>query len=141
MKKVPFFNDSKVRRTIGGRAVAPGATLFVDERDHPDYTPPPAQRPRKQHSDPVLELLDNPVADIVPDLPKLTDEQFDKLQQAEKDGNKTRKSLLKAFDEEHLRRAELKLGEGNADPDREGEADPDGEGDADPDGDADKVDE
>lgn len=111
MKKVHYFNDTPQRRTIGGQACAPGATIFVDERDHPNFKPQAKARPKKDHSDPILALLDNPVADIIPELPNLTDEQFELLQQAEKDGNKTRKSLLKAFDEEHLRRADAKVDE------------------------------
>lgn len=109
MNKVPFFNKGTNRVVVGGQACAPGATIYVDERDHPDFKPAPKQRPKKTHSDPVLTLLDKPVAEIVPELPNLSDDDFDKLQQAEKDGNKTRKSLLKAFDEEYLRRAEAKV--------------------------------
>lgn len=106
--KVPFTNRGKHIATIGGVRVYPDETRMVEERDHPDYpTARPEKRPRKRHSDPVLALLDSPIADIVPRLPKLTDAEFDKLQQAERDGNKTRKSLLKAFDEEWARRAAL----------------------------------
>ena len=107
MRKVPFTNTGTGFRNIGGVMIAPGATRPVDARLVPGYgkAKQPTKRPRKAHSDPVLALLDNRVADIVPQLPTLSDEAFEKVQQAERDGNKTRKSLKKAFDEEWLRRA------------------------------------
>lgn len=108
MKKVVYTNTTGARKTVGGMAVAAGESVLIDERDHPEFKPAPAQRPTKAPTDPVLELLDKPIAEIVKQLPSLTDEQFDQLQQAEKDG-KTRKGLLKAFDEEYLRRAEQKV--------------------------------
>lgn len=107
MKKVPFTNPGPGYRSIGGVMIAPGETRPVDARLVPGYGRKPEERPKKDHSDPVLALLDFPVADIVPELPLLSDAEFDKLQQAERDGNKTRKSLLKHFDEEFARRAAL----------------------------------
>ncbi|MFW6339515.1 MAG: hypothetical protein ACOC0Q_01460 [Wenzhouxiangella sp.] len=108
MKKVIYINNTGARKTVAGMAVAAGESIQIDERDHPEFKAAPAQRPAKAPTDPVLELLDQPIAEIVEQLPSLTDEQFDQLQQAEKDG-KTRKGLLKAFDEEYLRRAEAKV--------------------------------
>jgi hypothetical protein len=109
VRKVPYTNTTGRIRTVARQMVTPGETVYIDERDHPNYKPAKksTQREPKQHSDPVLALLDNAVRDIVPQLPTLTTEQFDKIQQAERDGNKTRKSLKEAFDLEHLRRAEL----------------------------------
>lgn len=108
MKKVPFTNTSDSFRNIGGVLIAPGSTRPVDARLLSGYgKTKPGQRPAKQHSDPILVLLDRKVPDIVPELPRLTSAQFDKLQQAERDGNKTRKTLKTAFDEEFARRAAL----------------------------------
>lgn len=108
MKKRVFLNTTGQRKTVGGIAVPPGGSALVDERDHPDYQRAPKQRPRKERSDPALALLDNPVREIVAKLPGLSDDEFTRLQQGEKDG-KTRKSLLDAFDAEWLRRAEQKV--------------------------------
>lgn len=107
-KKIAFTNTSARVRFVAGQMVAPSETIYVEPRDHPEYTPAPVQRPRKTRTDPVLALLDNAVKDIIPQLPELSDEEFDRLTQGEKDG-KTRSSLLKAFDEEYLRRAEAKV--------------------------------
>lgn len=107
MKKVPFTNPGPGYRSIGGVMIAPGETRPVDARLVPGYGRKPAKRPKKKHSDPVLALLDNRIEVIVPQLPKLSDEAFDKLQQAERDGNKTRQTLMKHFDEEFARRAAL----------------------------------
>lgn len=115
MKKIHYTNTTGQRKTVAGMAVAPGATVLVDERDHPDYQPAPVHRPRKERSDPVLALLDNPVRDIIAKLADLSDAEFERLQQGEKDG-KTRKSLLEAFDAEFLRRAEAKVDGKEGDP-------------------------
>lgn len=107
MKKVPFTNPGPGYRSIGGVMIAPGETRPVDARLVPARNNKPAKRPKKDHSDPVLALLDNRIDVIVPQLPTLTDEAFDKVQQAERDGNKTRQTLLTHFDEEFARRAAL----------------------------------
>lgn len=111
MQQIIYTNTTGKRKVVGGMAVPPGGSVMVGPRDHPDYTPAPRQRPRKQRSDPVLALLDNSVRDIVKQLPELSDAEFDRLTQGEKDG-KTRKSLLEAFDAEYLRRAEAKVDAG-----------------------------
>jgi hypothetical protein len=107
MKKVPFYNPGPGYRSIGGVMIAPKETRPVDARLVPGEASKPAKRPKKDHSDPVLALLDNRIDVIVPQLPTLTNEAFDKVQQAERDGNKTRNTLLKHFDEEFARRAAL----------------------------------
>ena len=114
MRKVPYTNTTGRIRTVARQMVTPGETVYIDERDHPNYKPAKksAQREPKQHSDPVLALLDNAVADIIPQLPTLTAEEFDKVQQAERDGNKTRKSLKNAFDAEYQRRAAVSVAAG-----------------------------
>lgn len=104
MKKVPYTNNTANRMTIGGVAVRPGETRYIDETLHPDYRA--AAAPPTAPTDPVLELLDNPIKDIVPQLPTLSDEDFIKVWQGEENG-KTRSSLLKAFEGEKLRRAEI----------------------------------
>ena len=106
MRKVPFYNPGPGFRNIGGVMIAPESTRPVDARLVPGYgkAKQPTKRPRKQHSDPVLALLDNRIEDIVPLLPKLSDEDFGKVVQGEKNG-KTRTTLQQEFDEEWLRRA------------------------------------
>lgn len=107
MKKRIYTNTTGKRKVVGGVAFAPGTSGLVDERDHPDFKPEPVRRPKTERSDPALALLDNKIDDIVEQLPGLSDEDFQRLIQGEKDG-KTRAGLLKAFDAEWLRRAEQK---------------------------------
>jgi len=100
----PYTNASDRPISIGGKRIAPGQTRSVEETLIPGWERPGLEP--KAPSDPVLELLDNSVKDIVPRLPELSDDEFDRIRQAEADG-KSRKSLAEAFGEETLRRAEL----------------------------------
>lgn len=120
MNKVPYTNNTANRMTVGGVAVRPGETRYIDETLHPDYKR--ADAAPSEPDDPVLELLDNSVKDIVPQLPELSDADFYRVWQGEEDG-KTRSTLLEAFEEEKLRRAEAQSegeGEGSGDA-KEGE--------------------
>lgn len=122
----PFTNRKDHPVTVGGKRIYPGETRGVEETLHPNYKP--ASKAPAEPADPALELLDNSIPDIVAKLPDPSDEDFDRLRQGEADG-KTRKGLLKAFEEEMLRRAETKAegGEGGGDDTGEGKEPKSGE--------------
>lgn len=91
MNKVPFTNtaDHPVY-SPDGKLVPPGETRMIDAAHAPAADPTP-------EPDPLLGLLDNPVAEIVPHLAALGREQLAALRAAEVDG-KTRKTLMEAID-------------------------------------------
>jgi len=101
--QVPYTNNLDRPVSIGGKRIAPGQTRSVEQTMIPGYEAKAAPAPPP--SDPVLEILDDSIKNIVPRLPDLSDEDFDRLRQAEADG-KSRSGLEEAFEEEALRRAE-----------------------------------
>lgn len=107
MNKVHYHNTTAAPIYIGGVAIAPGAARLVDARLVPGAEVktevPPA-------GDPLLDLLDGSVADVVAKLEGMSDAELDQLEAAEK-GGKTRKGVLAGITEERLRRAS----EGGAD--------------------------
>ena len=106
--QVPYTNTKDRAVSIGGKRIAPGQTRLVEQTMIPGYKPPgPAP---KAPSDPVLELLDNSIKSIVPKLPDLSEDEFERIRQAEADG-KSRSGLIEAFEEEALRRAEAQTEE------------------------------
>lgn len=108
MQKVPFTNTGTSFRFVGGQMVAPGETIYVSQYDHPGYKAPAPEAVKEDTTDPVLDRLDQKVDDIVAQLPELSDDDFERLRQAEQDG-KTRSTLMKAFEAEALRRAEERV--------------------------------
>lgn len=91
MKKVPFTNEKDHPvYSPDGQLVPPGETRMVTapHEDAPAATPEP---------DPLLGLLDNPIAEIVPHLANMDADGLQRLKAAEEAG-KTRKTLIEAID-------------------------------------------
>lgn len=101
--QVPYTNTKDQPVSIGGKRINPGETRSVEQTFIPGYQPAAAPGPAPR--DPVLEILDDSINNIVPKLPELSEEDFARVRQAEADG-KSRSGLEKAFEEEALRRAE-----------------------------------
>jgi len=102
--KIPYTNTTAKFVHVGGVMIPPGDTREIDERLHPDYRQPapPAEE------DPVSELaliLAGSVATILAGFDALADEELAELRALEAGAGKPRTSLLKAIDEEALRRA------------------------------------
>jgi len=102
MKKVPFTNNGKTVRHIGGKSIWPGDTRSINEYDHPDYK---AEKPAEPEQPSLLSVLNGSVKSIVPLLPDFSDSELAELRAAETSGEK-RKSLIDAMDKEVLRREE-----------------------------------
>ncbi len=103
--EIPIHNPGKNPLPVGNLTVLPGETRLIEER-----LVPPHLRPQQEAEsvllpeDPVLALLERTVPEIVAHLPALSDEDYEGLKEAERNGN-TRVTLVKAFSEEDLRRA------------------------------------
>jgi hypothetical protein len=117
MSDVPIKNTGQTMMFVAGKAIPPGETLlFAPGELPPHLKPAPAMAAAPvQPADAILALLDQKVSDVVAAIkerdeqgnPVLTDDQVLRMKQAEENG-KTRKSLMKALDEEWLARAEAK---------------------------------
>lgn len=106
MNEIPVHNDGADIRWVGAVMIPPGETRLIPAHQVPAHLRPQAPpAPAPARSDPVLELLDGPVRDVLAALPGLDDDVLATLRQAEIDG-KTRKSLLEGIAAEELRRAE-----------------------------------
>lgn len=123
--KVPYTNTSKNTVQIGGKSIRPGETREIEATLHPDYHRPPAAA-APEPGNPMLEMLDDSVANIIEQLPDVSDDELGQLVQAEADGKK-RKTLMAAFEEEKLRRAQTATAAGGDSDDQE-PADEDDEG-------------
>lgn len=108
MKEIPYTNTKPHAVTIGTKTIAPGDTRMVDETlvRATGRTPAVDEAP----SDPLLEALDDSIANIAAKLPEFSDDELERLIQGEADG-KTRKGLMSAFEEEKLRRAQAATAE------------------------------
>lgn len=112
----PIHNAGATNLFVAGVVIPPGETKVFEEADLPPHlrggSAEPAPAPVRP-ADPVLELLDQNVAEIIKAIeardeqgrPTVSDDDVLRLKQAEEDG-KTRKTLMKAIDEEWVRRAD-----------------------------------
>jgi hypothetical protein len=120
MADIPVHNSRPNPINVGGRRIPPGDTRILPEEVVPRNLRPdggqPAPAPAPEGPDEVLQLLDQGVKDITPELPALSDTDLARLEQAERDG-KTRSTLLEAFAEEHMRRAKERGEDGAGHPD------------------------
>lgn len=92
MNKVPFTNTGTTPvYSSDGKLVPPGETRMVDQ-----LAPPPAPEGTPE-PEPLLGLLDNNIAEIVPHLANLDRTALDTLMAAERAG-KTRKTLIEAIE-------------------------------------------
>lgn len=124
MATIYVKNSGKNPLPCAGRMIQPGEGIHMEEREVPPHLRPnaPAPKPAKQQDpeDALLEILDHNVKEIVEMLPALDDEELASLKDAEENG-KTRKSLMTAFAEEELRRANERADGGTGDDTREGD--------------------
>lgn len=100
MKRVPFTNTGPHRLTVGGLACRPGETVYIDERDHPDYrgkAAPAEEAPPATHVD---QLLEAKASEAIDALPGLDDDQLREIIEREK-----RTTVTKAANELLLKRA------------------------------------
>lgn len=109
MADIPVENRGNNPLHIKGAVIQPGETRILPEdmvppRYRPGGGPEPGPAPAPEAPDEVLQLLDQPVGQITPELSALSDTDLARLEEAEQAG-KTRKTLMAAFQEERLRRA------------------------------------
>lgn len=135
---IPIKNNGKNPLSVGTLLVMPGETRIIPAQLVPKHLHPAAVTAAAESLpplDPVLELLDLSVKNIVAALQGLSEEDLDTLEAAEHAG-KTRKTLMEAFTVERLRRAQLQSEKQNPGTDDDGDKDidtnSDGEGDGQP---------
>jgi len=116
MKEVPFANKEDHAVHIGNKMVPPHETRMVDPSMLPNAHESHGRVAPETPSDPLLDILDGTIAEITEALPGLSDEELNRLEQAEKDGN-TRKGVEKAIAEERLTRASLDQNDDDSDDD------------------------
>ncbi len=101
MNTIHHHNPTDAPMYVGGVLIPPGAARLVDARLVPGaevrVEAPPA-------GDPLLDILDGSVADVVGKLEGMSDAELDQLEAAEVAG-KTRKGVLAGLTEERIRRA------------------------------------
>lgn len=95
---------------VGGKLIAPGESRDIDERDLPPEMQGPAVAILEETAAPSLddlvnELREKSVPVITAELPGLTQETLDRLNELETGDPIPRTTLLTALGNEHLRRA------------------------------------
>lgn len=114
MSQKPITNHRATNMFVSGVVIPPGETKVFEETDLPPHLQgrdKPAPAP-VEPADRVLQLLDQNVSEIIKAIeardangnPEVSDDEVLRLKQAEEDG-KTRKTLMKAIDEEWVKRA------------------------------------
>jgi hypothetical protein len=111
--KVAFTNPTGKYLAVGSKTVPPHGTREVDE-DHipPKFKQKKAGEPEKAPSDPLLELLNKKVGEVITAIkarnedgsPVINAEQFEQLELAESEG-KQRAGVISGFTEERLARS------------------------------------
>jgi hypothetical protein len=84
MKRVPFTNTGNCRLTVGGLACRPGETVYIDERDHPDYRGQPAPAEEAPQATPVDQLLESKKDEAIAALAALDEDQLREVIEREK---------------------------------------------------------
>lgn len=107
---IPIENTGKFPKPVAGRMIPPGEVRYFHASDLPAHLKPGAKPVEKQpEADPNAELktlLEGSVKAVSADLHKQTDAALAQLQILE-GMQQNRTTLLKAIDEELLRRAEI----------------------------------
>jgi len=109
VKMVPITNTSAAFLHVGGKVIAPGDTRHVDaSMVPPDLLPKDdsgeaADAPAAP-ANPMAELAQGTIAQIVPELPNLSDDDLLSLEAIELEGG-NRKGLIDAIEAEKLERA------------------------------------
>lgn len=111
MKLVPVTNTEKNFLHIGGKVIAPGETHLIDARIVPAHLLPKESAPPEEASpappqtdEALIDLAAGTVAQIVPQLTSLSDDDLLTLQALEMEGG-NRKGVLDAIEVEKLERA------------------------------------
>lgn len=131
---IPIKNKGKNPLSVGTLLVMPGETRIIPAQLVPKHLHPAAIVAAAESLpplDPVLELLDLSVKNVVAALQGVSEEDLDTLEAAEHAG-KTRKTLMEAFTVERLRRAQLQSEELNPETGDGDDTDTDGEDDGQP---------
>lgn len=105
----PWTNTTDRIQHLGGKMIRPGATRDVEETLLPGFAP--AAAAVEPDMDAVLELLEGSVDTVKEAVPRLENEDLDRLEAAEIAG-KARKGVLEAVANERLERAQITSGEG-----------------------------
>lgn len=115
MSQRPIHNPGPGPTWVNNVMIPEGETKVFEEAELPPHLRQPHEpKPLPtEPDDPLLELLDQPVATIVKAIeerdeqgkPVLSDDELIRLGEAEANG-KTRKTLMKALDEERVTRAD-----------------------------------
>lgn len=103
--KVPYHNDTDKFVHIGPVTIAPGATRDVEDSHIPGHKPAADTAPEAA-ADPLALLSAGKVADIIAQIPSLSDADLDRLGEMEQVG-KNRTTLLSAIAEALLHRAAM----------------------------------
>lgn len=106
MKEIPVTNSGTDNLHVGGKMIRPGCTRMIDENQVPAHLRPDDQPAAEEQApaDPVLELLNGTVPEVVDALPSLSIEDLDRLEAAEL-ADKNRKGVLEHIAADRLRRA------------------------------------
>lgn len=110
------INITANQQSIGGRLLYPGESRLIDESEVaeamgkglrvPDYAPPAQEKPAEPAGPPTIQqILKAPVKELLLDLPTWTDEQLLKLEEAEKQSETPRETLLRGIEKEIARRS------------------------------------
>jgi len=112
-------NDGPNTIYVGGKMIAPGEGRDIDERDLPPEHRAPAVAADEVIEPNLVELVHElrakPVPAITAELPGLTQEALDLLNELEKASAKPRTSLLAALGNELIARADAALGSDDID--------------------------
>lgn len=113
MKTVQRYVENNTRSPmyVGNTMIPPGEGKVVDVPEPAAAAPATPAAPSIEPQ--LAELLDHPIKEIEPQLPGLTNEALDLLEQLEQ-GGKTRSTLIAAIQAERIRRADAKLQAGEA---------------------------
>lgn len=109
-------NDSRDHKSIGGRVLYPGESRLIDESEVaeamgkglrvPDYAPPAQEKPAEPAGPPTIgQILKAPVKELLLNFPNWTDEELLKLEEAEKESEMPRETLLRGIEKEIVRRS------------------------------------
>ena len=103
---IPVTNNTAMPMYVGVHMIPAGETRHFPLDQVPEHLRPAAPEPEAPQAtaDPVADLLEGSVADIVPQLDALTTEQLEALGEREQVG-KARKTLLAEIAERLLKRA------------------------------------
>ncbi len=116
MTQLAITNDGKNNKYVGSICILPGETKILDESLIPGRKVQVVERDPVEETDPMPELLQGKVADIVTALPTLEEDDFVRLARLEEESEKPRVSLMKAIAAEGIRRANERIeAEENAD--------------------------